>query len=236
MARGSCRVVVGAFSPGRPRRGRPQRTAMPTKAPADSAQQKRKSGVIDDITNRLKTADASVLTEYRGLTVTDLAALRAALRPAATDYKVYKNTLARRAAKDAGLRRDGRPARGPGRDRVRTARGRRGHRGQGAQGVRQDQPEPRGEGRDARAERPEVADLDALAEVPPREVLLAKLAGGFQAPMVKAAGLFSGLHPQLRLRPEGVHRHKPPPRSRRPEPDPGRGRGSGRRTRRRIRP
>ena len=76
---------------------------MPTKAPADSAQQKRKSGVIDDITNRLKTADASVLTEYRGLTVTDLAALRAALRPAPTDYKVYKNTLARRAAKDAGF-------------------------------------------------------------------------------------------------------------------------------------
>ena len=55
---------------------------MPTKAPADSAQVKRKSGVIDDITSRLKTADASVLTEYRGLTVTDLAALRAALRPA----------------------------------------------------------------------------------------------------------------------------------------------------------
>ena len=83
-------------------------TAMPTKAPADSAQQKRKSAVIDDITNRLKTADASVLTEYRGLTVTDLADLRAALRPAETDYKIYKNTLARRAAAGRRLRRDGR--------------------------------------------------------------------------------------------------------------------------------
>ena len=76
---------------------------MPTKAPADSAQQKRKSGVIEDITARLKSADASVLTEYRGLSVTDLANLRAAQRPASTDYKVYKNTLARRAAKDAGF-------------------------------------------------------------------------------------------------------------------------------------
>ena len=35
-----------------------------------------------------------------------------------------------------------------------------------------------------------VADLEALADVPPREVLLARLAGGFQAPLVKAAGLF----------------------------------------------
>src|SRR5205085_1972389 len=38
-----------------------------------------------------------------GLTVTDIANLRAALRPAATDYKVFKNTLARRAASEAGL-------------------------------------------------------------------------------------------------------------------------------------
>src|SRR4051812_20307294 len=76
---------------------------MPTKAPADSAQMKRKTAVIDDIKARLESSDAAVLTEYRGLTVTDIAALRAALRPAATDYKVFKNTLARRAATDVGL-------------------------------------------------------------------------------------------------------------------------------------
>ncbi len=34
------------------------------------------------------------------------------------------------------------------------------------------------------------ADIEALADVPPRDQLLARLAGGFQAPMVKAAGLF----------------------------------------------
>ena len=76
---------------------------MPTKAPAGSAQMQRKSAVIDDIKARLVSADAAVLTEYRGLTVRDIAALRAALRPAATDYKIFKNTLARRAAHDAGL-------------------------------------------------------------------------------------------------------------------------------------
>ena len=76
---------------------------MPTKAPADSAQMHRKTAVIDDIKARLASSDAAVLTEYRGLTVSDIANLRAALRPAATDYKIFKNTLARRAAQDAGL-------------------------------------------------------------------------------------------------------------------------------------
>src|SRR3954454_19042677 len=76
---------------------------MPTKADAASAQILRKTAVIDEIKERLEGADAAVLTEYRGLTVTDIANLRAALRPAATDYKIFKNTLARRAAKDAGL-------------------------------------------------------------------------------------------------------------------------------------
>ena len=116
---------------------------MPTKAPADSAQLQRKTAVIDDIKARLDDADAAVLTEYRGLTVTEIADLRAALRPAATDYKIFKNTLARRAASDAGLDELVERARGPGRDRVRPpGRRRRGHRGQGAARLRPDQPEP----------------------------------------------------------------------------------------------
>jgi ribosomal protein L10 len=69
---------------------------MPTKADADSAQLKRKATVIEEIRTRLSSADAAVLTEYRGLTVSQIATLRAALRPAA-DYSL-QNTLARRAA------------------------------------------------------------------------------------------------------------------------------------------
>src|SRR5262245_1094026 len=76
---------------------------MPTKADADRAQLQRKATVIAEIRERLDAAEAAMLTEYRGLTVTDIATLRAALRPAATDYKIFKNTLARRAASDSGL-------------------------------------------------------------------------------------------------------------------------------------
>ena len=76
---------------------------MATKADAGSDQIRRKTAVIDEIRAKLDAADAAVLTEYRGLTVTELATLRAALRPASTEYKVFKNTLARRAAENTGL-------------------------------------------------------------------------------------------------------------------------------------
>ena len=56
-----------------------------------------KVAVVEEVRDKLRDADAAVLTEYRGLTVTELAQLRGALRPTSTEYKVFKNTLARRA-------------------------------------------------------------------------------------------------------------------------------------------
>ena len=164
---------------------------MPTKAPADSAQQKRKSGVIDDITSRLQTAEASVLTEYRGLTVTDLAALRAALRPTETDYKIYKNTLARRAARDAGFDEMADLLEGPVAIAFVRPEGDAVTAAKALKEFARTNPNLVVKGGMLGPRVLSVADLNALAEVPPRDVLLAKLAGGFQAPLVKAAGLFS---------------------------------------------
>jgi large subunit ribosomal protein L10 len=164
---------------------------MPTKAPADSAQMQRKTAVIDDIKARLESADAAVLTEYRGLTVTDIAALRAALRPAATDYKIFKNTLARRAATDAGLESLVDSLEGPvaiafvrrdGGDAVTAAKALR--------DFARTNPNLVLKGGILGPRLLTSRDVEALADVPPREQLLARLAGGFQAPMVKAAGLF----------------------------------------------
>ena len=61
-----------------------------------------KVAVVDEIRTKLAEADATVLTEYRGLTVHELAELRGSLRGAGTEYKVFKNTLARRAIEGAG--------------------------------------------------------------------------------------------------------------------------------------
>jgi len=164
---------------------------MPTKAPDGSAQLARKTAVIDDIKARLDGADAAVLTEYRGLTVSQIADLRAALRPAATDYKIFKNTLARRAAIDAGLDDLVASLEGPvaiafvrkdGGDAVTAAKALRDF-------VRAN-PNLVLKGGILGPRILTSGDVEALADVPPRDQLLARLAGGFQAPMVKAAGLF----------------------------------------------
>lgn len=62
-----------------------------------------KVAVVDEVREKLSSSTATVLTEYRGLTVSQLAALRAELRKSNAEYKVAKNTLTRIAAREAGL-------------------------------------------------------------------------------------------------------------------------------------
>jgi len=62
-----------------------------------------KVAVVDEVRDKLSSSTATVLTEYRGLTVSQLATLRAELRKANAEYKVAKNTLTRIAAREAGL-------------------------------------------------------------------------------------------------------------------------------------
>jgi large subunit ribosomal protein L10 len=192
---------------------------MPTKANADSAQLQRKTAVIDEIKQRLGDADAAVLTEYRGLTVTDIANLRASLRPAATDYKIFKNTLARRAATDAGLGELVEALIGPvaiafvrkdGGDAVTAAKALR--------DFARTNPNLVLKGGVLGPRLLTTADVEALADVPPREQLLARLAGGFQAPLTKAAGLFQaftrnfayGVKAYIDQRAEGEPEESPP--------------------------
>jgi large subunit ribosomal protein L10 len=147
-----------------------------------------KVATVEEIKEKLEGARAAVLTEYRGLTVSELAHLRASLRAAEAEYKVYKNTLARRAAEEAGLPDLVSLLQGPTAitfvkgDAVAVAKALRDYSRANAHlivkggilGTRIIQPN----------------DVVALADIEPRDVLLAKIAGGFQAPLVKAAGLF----------------------------------------------
>ena len=61
-----------------------------------------KSAVIAEMTENFRKSTATVMTEYRGLTVTQLKELRRTLGPTTT-YSVVKNTLSRLAAKAAGV-------------------------------------------------------------------------------------------------------------------------------------
>lgn len=147
-----------------------------------------KTAVVDEIRAKLTDSDAAVLTEYRGLTVTELAELRGALRPAGTEYKVFKNTLARRAVEAAGLDELLPMLSGP--TAIAFVRG---DAVVAAKALRDF-----GNANSALVIKggllgPRVltsGEVESLAEIEPRDVLLARLAGGFQAPLVKAAGLF----------------------------------------------
>lgn len=62
-----------------------------------------KQQVVTEIADKFKGSQASVLVDYRGLNVAEVTELRKELRDNGIDYKVYKNTLARRAIADTDL-------------------------------------------------------------------------------------------------------------------------------------
>jgi large subunit ribosomal protein L10 len=149
-----------------------------------------KVAVVDEVRERLSNAPAALLTEYRGLKVGELAQLRRNLREAGGDYKIYKNALVRFAARDLGLELE-ELLTGP--TAIAFAR-------EDAVGVAK---ALRDFGRTNPAlvvkggvlgNRSLSADqARALADVPPREVLLARFAGGLAAPLQQLAGLLQAL-------------------------------------------
>jgi large subunit ribosomal protein L10 len=153
-----------------------------------------KVAVVDEVRQRFSDADAVLLTEYRGINVGELAALRGALRDAGGVYKVYKNTLVRFAARDLGLELDDQltgptaiafvPAGGGG-DPVTVAKALRDF----AKG----NPNLVVKGGVLGGRLLSADDAKALADVAPREELLAKLAGLIAAPMQQFAGLLQAL-------------------------------------------
>ena len=63
----------------------------------------KKAEALEQVSDKLKRAQALVITDYRGLSVAQLQDLRRKLRASGVDYLVVKNTLARRAADENGL-------------------------------------------------------------------------------------------------------------------------------------
>jgi large subunit ribosomal protein L10 len=147
-----------------------------------------KVAVVEEVRDKIRGADAAVLTEYRGLSVSALAQLRATLRPAGTEYKVFKNTLARRAAEAAEVPGLLPLLEGPVAiafvhgDAVIAAKALRDFgRTNPALVIKGGLLGPRVLS---------GAEMRSLADIEPRAVLLTRLAGGFQAPLARAAGLF----------------------------------------------
>jgi large subunit ribosomal protein L10 len=147
-----------------------------------------KVAVVEEIRTKLAESDAAVLTEYRGLTVSDLADLRGSLRGAGTEYKVFKNTLARRAVESSGLEGIASLFEGP--VAIAFVRGDAAAAAKALRDFGRSNPALVLKGGLLGERLISPADIDALAELPSRDTLLSQIAGTFQAPLVKAAGLF----------------------------------------------
>ena len=150
-----------------------------------------KVAVVEEVRQRLDSADAAILTEYRGLKVSELATLRRSLSEAGGEYRIYKNTLARLAVRDLGLAELETLLTGPTAiafvhgDAVNVAKALRDFaRTNPHLVVKGGLLGPR-----VLSER----DAAALADLPPRDVLLARLAGGLAAPLTWLAGLLQAL-------------------------------------------
>ena len=150
-----------------------------------------KVAVVAEVRERLEGADAALLTEYRGLNVKALADLRRQLRPAGGEYKVYKNTLVRFAVREVGADELEALLTGPTAitfvtgDAAAVAKTLRDYaRTNQALVVK---------GGMLGTKVLTAADVQALADLPSRDVLLAQVAGAFQAPLTKLAGLLQAL-------------------------------------------
>ncbi|EHL76283.1 MULTISPECIES: 50S ribosomal protein L10 [Bacillus] len=63
----------------------------------------KKKQIVEEITEKFKNSVSTVVVDYRGLNVAEITELRKQLREAGVEFKVYKNTLTRRAAEAAEL-------------------------------------------------------------------------------------------------------------------------------------
>lgn len=152
----------------------------------------KKIGTVRELRERIERAAIVIAAEYRGLTVSQMSDLRRAVRDAGVEMRVVKNRLFARAAKDANRGELAELLEGPtavifGYDDIsaaakavteymRTAKN--------SFAARRGIVEGRSFG---------LADLQELGSLPPRPVLIGRIAGALQSPLARLAGLLAGL-------------------------------------------
>jgi large subunit ribosomal protein L10 len=153
---------------------------MPTEA---------KRAAVAELTEAFSGSSTSIVADYRGLSVSEINAVRRSLRQQGIGYRVVKNRLARLAAEQAGVPELGPLLAGPssvalgGGDEAKLARDfLEATRPFKAVVVR---------GAVIRGRRLGADDVARLAALPPREILLAQLAGALSSPLGSMAGLLA---------------------------------------------
>jgi large subunit ribosomal protein L10 len=156
-----------------------------------NAQRTHKVEVVDEVKTRVGAATASIVSEYRGLTTAELAELRGTLAAVGGDYRIFKNTLVRLAIADGEYQPLSEYLNGP--TALTFVQGDISAVAKALRDFSRNNPLLVIKGGLADGSLLSPGDLSALADLPPREVLLARLAGALAAPMQQMAGLLQAL-------------------------------------------
>jgi large subunit ribosomal protein L10 len=154
-----------------------------------------KVALVDEVRTRLSSSSGAILTEYRGLKVSELAGLRRALRQAGGDYKIYKNTLVRFAVRDLGLQTLEPLVEGP--TAIAFVEGDAASVAKALRDFARTNPHLVVKGGLLGQNVLSAADAGALAELPSRDRMLALFAGALAAPMQQFASLLQALPQNL---------------------------------------
>jgi large subunit ribosomal protein L10 len=156
-----------------------------------NAQRTHKVEVVDEVKTRVSAATASIVSEYRGLTTSELAELRGSLAAAGGDYRIFKNTLVRLAISGGEYQPLSEYLNGP--TALTFVQGDISAVAKALRDFSRNNPLLVIKGGLADGSLLSPGDLAALADLPPREVLLARFAGALAAPMQQMAGLLQAL-------------------------------------------
>ncbi len=153
-----------------------------------------KVATVAEITDRFRNSSAAVITEYRGLTMAQLTELRRSLGKD-TEYTVAKNTLVKRAAADAGV--NGLDDLFVGPTAIAFVNGEPVDAAKALRDFARTHPLLVIKGGVFDGRPIEAADVNRLADLESREVLLGKLAGAMLATLTKAAIVLNALPSQV---------------------------------------
>jgi large subunit ribosomal protein L10 len=150
---------------------------------------------VAELTERFQSSSGAVLTEYRGLTVAQIGELRRSLTGHAT-YSVVKNTLTKIAAAEAGIAPE-LTSLLTGPSAIAFVEGDVVEAAKGLRDFARANPLLVIKGGVLEGKPLTPAEIVTLADLEPREVLLAKLAGAMKASLANAAGTFAALPVQM---------------------------------------
>jgi large subunit ribosomal protein L10 len=154
-----------------------------------------KIATVDEVKAKVDETTTAVVTEYRGLTVAEISNIRRQLRTLGADYKVFKNTLVRRAVAGTGVEPITEFLEGP--TAIAFVDGDISAVAKALRDLAKASPKLilKGGVLDGKALSPK--DISALADLPSRDVLLAQFAGALASPLRTMASLLKAVPQNL---------------------------------------